>query len=136
MAPHVSVAQYSRVSYSFALFLAFFLMSSVNTTASSARSAWLGGGETMQICNFGTGPSSTKRSKTPSLRLFNLMKSSHPTPQMQVLLCSFLILVMNLCPSHSSNSMRSPVAQLNSPVEWHGINCRKKQKKRKRKNKR
>ena len=130
MAPHISVGQHSRVSYSFALSLAFFLMSSVNTAASSARSAWLGGGATMQISNFGTGPSSTKWRKTPSPRLFNVMKSSHPTPQMQVLLCSFLISVMNLHPSHSSKSMRSPVAQLNSTIEWHGINCRKKQKKK------
>ena len=49
MAPHVSVGQHSRVSYSFALSLAFFLMSSVNTAASSARSAWLGVGATMQL---------------------------------------------------------------------------------------
>ena len=49
MAPHVSVGQYSRVSYSFALSLAFFLMSSVNTAASSARSAWLGVAATMQL---------------------------------------------------------------------------------------
>lgn len=104
-------------------------MSFVKTEASSARLTWLGGSATRQIFNFGTSsPSSTKQNKTPSLRLFNLMKVLPPNAIDVDPPVFFPDLDEEFAPLTFLESTSSSVAQLNSTLEWHGINYRKQQK--------